>query len=802
MDGLRPRCARLGIQPGGCLVRALTLGRRRTVLTGARGFLAAAVVVACGYALAVPPFARAWVPGPVGQIAYVSDEFQPGDAGGPRRQGLGGFFPTDVGYHIWVINPDGSGQQELTHGDDDDPSWSPDGRQIAFTRLDAAGWRIWVMSNTGAGQRPLTPPGTPGGAAGGGGNVLPRFSPDGTRIAFVSRVFFPTWNFQVWVMDSDGGGLHQITHLPVDDIAALTWSPDSSHLLFWSTDIVHPTAETGDGTTNPTGPYHIYEMTSEGGALHQIAYDPRAPVFTYEGAQVGGLDWATAGLAVDVPVDGIHIASGVSDGSPPTPVTSGGGDMRGPTWSPDSARQPKLAFSFSPTTFSALSAAWGPSELYRTNPFEQITFDGFDHVDASWGPAVRGHLLYLRASASLVRAFEQGSSTIRVVLGCPASAGRRGCLDLLSAAAGSGARSVGKYKGRAGTSRVVVLHLSKRLRRSLGAGQKLLLTLHATVRGKATVVRQRAPVFAPASITGTCPVPTATVGQSVTVSGVLHTSTAGAHAAAASARTRVGMVAALNAGLSIPASAKIDRQGRFALTFTPTAPGEWMMQATWRGDRTHAPTPGRECGVLVSPPPPPPPVPTALAVRCQPGTAGTPVSIGGTLTPAVLGARVTLTYRRLGAPADTIVDSVSAASGSFADQPVPDAAGTWDAVANYAGDANHQASRSSTCQFTVATQPTVLTRSCPAGSSLGKVLAVSGSLTPAAIGASITLTYTHQTQGPLQTFTSTVSIDGAGSFSDASITATDAGEWDVTASFAGDETRSPASSSPCAIQVS
>jgi hypothetical protein len=82
--------------------------------------------------------------------------------------------------------------------------------------------------------------------------------------------------------------------------------------------------------------------------------------------------------------------------------------MRGPTWSPDSARQPKLAFSFSPTTRQRPGAGGAPYELYRTNPLEQITFDGFDHLDASWGPAVRGHLLYLRASASLVRTFEQG----------------------------------------------------------------------------------------------------------------------------------------------------------------------------------------------------------------------------------------------------------------------------------------------------------------------------------------------------------------------------------------------------------
>jgi TolB protein len=59
-------------------------------------------------------------------------------------------FQTALGGELYVINADGSGLRRLTDGID--PIWSPDGKQVAFTRYrDPRG--VWVINADGSGER-------------------------------------------------------------------------------------------------------------------------------------------------------------------------------------------------------------------------------------------------------------------------------------------------------------------------------------------------------------------------------------------------------------------------------------------------------------------------------------------------------------------------------------------------------------------------------------------------------------------------------------------------------------------------
>ncbi|MEO6324264.1 MAG: S9 family peptidase, partial [Thermoanaerobaculia bacterium] len=107
-----------------------------------------------------------------------------------------------------------------------DPQLSRDGRNVAFVRTTTdldSGKRnadVWLMPSDGStSARALTRHEK--------SDSAPRFSPDGTRLAFVSaRNGTP----QVYTLELNGGEPQRLTSLSAGVSDPLVWSPDGKHV--------------------------------------------------------------------------------------------------------------------------------------------------------------------------------------------------------------------------------------------------------------------------------------------------------------------------------------------------------------------------------------------------------------------------------------------------------------------------------------------------------------------------------------------------------------------------------------------
>ena len=100
------------------------------------------------------------------------------------------------------------------------PAWSPDGRKLAFVSRRDGNSEIYVINADGSGQENLTQHPAR--------DSHPSWSRDGRKLAFVSR---RDGNSEIYVMNADGSGLRNVTRAPSNDLRP-AWSPDGGAIAF------------------------------------------------------------------------------------------------------------------------------------------------------------------------------------------------------------------------------------------------------------------------------------------------------------------------------------------------------------------------------------------------------------------------------------------------------------------------------------------------------------------------------------------------------------------------------------------
>jgi TolB protein len=206
---------------------------------------------------------------------------------------------------IYIADYDGANQRRVTINREMNinPNWSPDARSIAYTAFRGTKGADVIISNIYAGTMENPTKGV-------GQNMLPVFSPDGTRIAFVSN---RDGNSEIYVMNRDGSDVRRLTNNPAGDVTP-TWSPTGTQVAF---------------TSDRSGTPQIYVIGADGTGLRRITFESYADRATWSPPPYNEIAFcARTGPGFDIKV--LNIASGET-----RQITFGEGTNESPAWAPN-----------------------------------------------------------------------------------------------------------------------------------------------------------------------------------------------------------------------------------------------------------------------------------------------------------------------------------------------------------------------------------------------------------------------------------------------------------------------------------
>jgi len=214
------------------------------------------------------------------RVAFTSNRLDPDDGS------------TDP--DIYVMNIDGTNVVQVTSDKAGaggamgaaqyEPTWSPDGNQLAYRYNDGLNADIWIVNLTTGATRRLTGAGS--GPA--GYDAEPAWSPDGTKILY-SNGKGPT--VQINVIDLATGAVKTLINAPDLSDATPAWSPDGTKIVFRRGDegggagiwVAPASGGTATQLTDPLGGAAPPEE-EEGG--EPTAYSDLNPAWSPDGTQI------------------------------------------------------------------------------------------------------------------------------------------------------------------------------------------------------------------------------------------------------------------------------------------------------------------------------------------------------------------------------------------------------------------------------------------------------------------------------------------------------------------------------------